>query len=374
MASNDGLRVGVVGCGYWGSKHVRVLNGIDAVEQVAIIDSNIHRVSGLVRSFPAAKAFSTLDAALDSVDAVVIATPPTLHVPLALQAIAAGKHVLVEKPLATTSADAALLIDSAEEAGVQLMVGHTFEHNAAVWKLRALIESGQLGDLYYLDTARLNLGLYQSDVNVIFDLAPHDISVLNFVLGVQPDSVHAWGAKHAHRNYEDVAYLRMCYDSLGICANVHVSWLDPCKVRRVTAVGSRQMAVYNDLAVEQPIRVYDKGVELGLEGDMTQPPMSYRYGDVVAPYVPANEPLAVQDEHFVDCIGAGVGNRTDGVNGLAVVEVLECAQISIMEGRTVRLDEVRSTRPRHLSDDRLASEPIRDAEMLSDSALVPALP
>jgi hypothetical protein len=134
------------------------------------------------------------------------------------------------------------------------------------------------------------------------------------------------------------------------------------------------MAVYNDLAVEQPIRVYDKGVELGLEGDMTQPPMSYRYGDVVAPYVPANEPLAVQDEHFVDCIGAGVGNRTDGVNGLAVVEVLECAQISIMEGRTVRLDEVRSTRPRHLSDDRLASEPIRDAEMLSDSALVPALP
>jgi predicted dehydrogenase len=358
VANSDGLRVGVVGCGYWGSKHVRVLSGLDAVDQVAIIDSNVNRVSGLVRSFPAARAYSTLEAALDSVDAVVIATPPTLHVPLALQAMAAGKHVLVEKPLATTSADASLLIDTAEEAGVQLMVGHTFEHNAAVWKLRALVQSGQLGDLYYLDTARLNLGLYQSDVNVIFDLAPHDISVLNFVLGAQPDTVHAWGAKHAHRSFEDVAYLRLCYESLGICANVHVSWLDPCKVRRVTAVGSRQMAVYNDLATDQPIRVFDKGVELGLEGDLTQPPMSYRYGDVVAPYVPANEPLAVQDEHFVSCIGAGVRPKTDGANGRAVVEVLECAQMSIAQGRTVRLDEVRTSKP---------------DERNSDAALVPAL-
>jgi predicted dehydrogenase len=358
VVNRDGVRVGVVGCGYWGSKHVRVLSGLDTVDQVAVIDSNPNRVMGLVRSFPAARAFSTLGAALDSVDALVIATPPTLHVPLALQAMSAGKHVLVEKPLATTSADASLLIDTAEEAGVQLMVGHTFEHNAAVWKLRALVQSGQLGDLYYLDTARLNLGLYQSDVNVIFDLAPHDISVLNFVLGVQPDAVHAWGAKHAHRSFEDVAYLRLSYDALGICANVHVSWLDPCKVRRVTAVGSRQMAVYNDLSTDQPIRIFDKGVELGLEGDLTQPPMSYRYGDVVAPYVPANEPLAVQDEHFVNCIRAGVQPRTDGANGQAVVDVLECAQMSITQGRTVRLDEVRSPRPDE-----------RDA----DAALVPAV-
>ncbi len=173
-------------------------------------------------------------------DAIVVATPPTSHVPIALRAIAAGKHVLVEKPLAPTAAEARQLISAAADAGVLLMTGHTFEYNPAVWKLRELVQSGVLGDVYYIDSARLNLGLYQTDVNVILDLAPHDVSIINYVLGEQPVAVQAWASRHAHPRFEDVAYLRLIYADERLSAHIHVSWLDPCKVRRVTAVGSAE--------------------------------------------------------------------------------------------------------------------------------------
>jgi len=338
------IRVAVVGCGYWGSKHVRVLRSSQAVEEVVLVDGSAERLAALggagVRAFP------SLDQALPEVDAVVIATPPSTHVPLGLQAVAAGKHVLVEKPMATTTAAARLLLQAAEESGVVLMVGHTFEYNGAVWKLRSLIDSGELGDLYYIDTARLNLGLYQRDVNVIMDLAPHDISILNYLTGSVPSSVEAWGARHAHRSFEDVAYLRLYYDRLDLAANVHVSWLDPCKVRRLTAVGSRKMAVYNDLATEERIRLHDKGVlsasalSGGVGPALTEPPMSYRYGDITSPFVVYDEPLTVQDSHFLDCVQTGARPRTDGHNGVAVVRALECAQISLEQGRRVACDEV----------------------------------
>jgi predicted dehydrogenase len=205
------------------------------------------------------------------------------------------------------------------------------------------VRNQELGELYYLDTARLNLGLYQTDVNVIFDLAPHDVSILNYVLGGPPLSVHAWASRHAHRRLEDVAYLRLRYES-GLTANVHVSWLDPCKVRRVTVVGSKQMAVYNDLRGDERVRVYDKGVVAPEHmGDITQPPMSYRYGNVVSPYIAPDEPLTVQDEHFVDCIVADALPLTDGANGLAVVEVLECAQQSLTEQREIVINQSSST-------------------------------
>jgi predicted dehydrogenase len=329
-----------VGCGYWGSKHVRVLHATEGVEHVVLVDGCAHRLAGLARQFPAASTFDSLAAALPYVDAVVVATPPTTHVPLALEAMAAGKHVLVEKPLAPSVREARQLIETAQRSGVVLMVGHTFEYNPAVWKLRELVRSKVLGDVYYIDSARLNLGLYQNDVNVILDLAPHDISIINHVLGVRPIGVQAWASRHAHDRFEDVAYLRLMYEDERLSANIHVSWLDPCKVRRVTAVGSAKMAVYDDLAAEERIRVMDKGVSPYLGEDLSQPPMSYRYGDITCPYVASNEPLAVQDAHFARCLATGATPNTDGANGLAVVEILEAAQVSLATNRPILLGEL----------------------------------
>ncbi len=349
-ASNGSeLRVAVVGCGYWGSKHVRVVHAADSVAEVVLVDTRADRLQNLARSHKNAVSFATLTQALPHVDAVIVATPPSTHVATALDAIAAGKHVLVEKPLALDSASARQLVAAAEDAGVILMVGHTFEYNPAVRKLRELVRNHELGDPYYIDSARLNLGLYQHDVNVILDLAPHDVSIINHVLGRKPVAVQAWASRHAHRRFEDVAYLRLFYDDFfdghGLSANIHVSWLDPCKVRRVTAVGSRKMAVYDDLATEERIRILDRGVFAPSEGDdLTQPPMSYRYGDIVVPFISPDEPLAVQDRHFFECIATGARPLTDGQNGLAVVEALEAAELSRRLGRPVLLDELGSAR------------------------------
>ncbi len=337
------IRVAIVGCGYWGSKHVRVLRSLSGVADVVLVDECEERLRALGAGIgnTDVRGFRTLAAALPDVDAVIVATPPSTHVPLALQAVEAGKHVLVEKPLATSTAAGRLLVDAADDAGVVLMVGHTFEYNGAVLKLRSLIDSGQLGDLYYVDTARLNLGLYQRDVNVVLDLAPHDISIINYLTRSRPTSVDAWGARHAHSRFEDVAYLRLHYDDIGLTANIHVSWLDPCKVRRVTAVGSRKMAVYNDLASEERIRVHDKGVMVdSADQALTEAPMSYRYGDITSPFVQFDEPLRVQDEHFLTCIAEGARPRTDGWSGLAVVQTLECAQLSLQRGQRVQVSEV----------------------------------
>jgi predicted dehydrogenase len=318
-----------------------VLHSTEGVEGVALVDGNEPRLRELARNYPAAQTFSRLADALPHVDAVIVATPPTTHFPLALEAITAGRHVLVEKPLCPTSREARRLIAAAADADVVLMTGHTFEYNPAVWKLRELVHSRALGDVYYLDSARLNLGLYQTDVNVILDLAPHDVSIINHVLGVPPIAVQAWASRHAQPRFEDVAYLRLIYANDKLAANIHVSWLDPCKVRRVTAVGSAKMAVYDDLAVEERIRVMDKGVSPRPgSDDLTQPPMSYRYGDITSPFVASDEPLSLQDAHFARCVLTGASPNTDGANGLAVVEVLEAAQLSLQLNRPVWLEEI----------------------------------
>jgi predicted dehydrogenase len=340
--ATDGLRVGVAGIGYWGSKHVRTMRSLDSVSQVVVIDPSEERIAKLRHSFPEVDGYPDLESALPAIDALVVATPPSTHAPLACAAMEAGKHVLVEKPFATRLADAHRMVQMSAEQGVVLMVGHTFEYHSAVWALREMVARGDLGDLYYLDTSRLNLGLYQQDVNVLFDLAPHDISILNYVLGSTPTSVECWGSRHAHRRLEDIAYLRVCYDEPHVEANVHVSWLDPCKVRRMTVVGSSKMVVFDDLEGEERIRVHNKGVSQADESaDLTMPPMSYRYGEVVAPYLVFNEPLLLEDEHFVDCVLTGMRPLTDGANGLAVVEVLEAAQLSMKERREVFVEEVR---------------------------------
>jgi predicted dehydrogenase len=349
QGQSEGIRVGVVGVGYWGSRHVRVLRSTTGVSAVVAVDQRFAGLDdGRQLTEHGVTAYAGLDDALPHVDALIIATPPASHAPLGLQAIAAGKHVLIEKPLATTTGAAQELVDAANAAGLVLMPGHTFEHNAAVHKLRELIQGGHLGRLFYLDSARLNLGLYQTDVNVILDLAPHDISIANFVLGARPTTVTAWGSRHVHPVHEDVAYLRLDYADVGVRANIHVSWLDPHKVRRVTAVGSKKMVVYNDMADGERLRVYDKSAVPPDVGDGPLSQVAYHMGDTVAPFVAFSEPLAVEDQQFVDCITSGARPTVNGSSGLAVVQALECAQISLQEQRPVALAEVtqRAATPR----------------------------
>jgi predicted dehydrogenase len=338
---SEGIRVAVVGIGYWGSKHVRVLRSTTGVATVIGVDQRFARTSNRSPEIDhGVTVYSCIEDALPHVDAVVIATPPASHAPLGLKAIKAGKHVLVEKPMATTINTARLLIEAASAADVVLMPGHTFEHNQAVHKLRELVRTGELGRLFYLDCARLNLGFYQTDANVIFDLAPHDISIANFVLGSRPTTITAWASRHVHPEFEDVAYLRLDYADLGVQTNIHISWLSPYKVRRVTAAGSKRMVVYDDLSDDDRIRVYDKSAVPPSEADGPLSQVAYHMGDILSPFVAFSEPLAVQDQHFVDCIVDGSYPSVDGSSGLAVVQALECAQISLREARPVALAEV----------------------------------
>lgn len=336
-----GLRVAVVGVGYWGTRHLRVLRSTTGVTAVIGVDERFTRTGNespeIDHGIPT---YSCIEDALPHVDAVIIATPPSSHASLGLKAIESGKHVLIEKPMAPTTGTALRLIEAASAANVFLMPGHTFEHNAAVHKLRELAHTGQLGRLFYLDCERLNLGLYQADVNVILDLAPHDVSISNFILGSQPTTITAWASRNIHPEHEDVAYLRLDYADLGVRANIHVSWLSPEKVRRITAVGNKRMAVYNDLAEDERIRVYDKSAMPPSEADGPLSQVAYHLGDIVSPFVAFAEPLAVQDQHFVDCIINGSPPSVDGSSGLAVVQALECAQLSLREGRPVAMAEV----------------------------------
>ena len=349
------LRLGVVGVGYWGIKHIRALEKVEGVSSVVAIDQRLAgRPDGSLASLGVAQ-YGDLEAALPAVDALVIATPPSTHAVLGLQAIAAGKHVLIEKPLATSSGEARRLIEAADAAGVVLMSGHTFEHNAAVQKLRDLVRGRDLGQLYYLDCARLNLGLYRDDVGVIADLAPHDISIANYVLGSRPTTVTAWGSRFVGIDHEDVAFLRLDYADVGVRASIQVSWLSPVKVRRITAVGSQRMAVYDDLAEDERIRIYDKAAVPAARPSGEQS-MTYHTGDTVLPHVEFAEPLAVQDQEFVSCIMAGRAPAADGNSGLSVVQVLDAAQLSLREQRPVSIAEV-SCAPAAGASLRMAGDP-----------------
>ncbi len=329
------VRVAVVGYGYWGSKHMRVLSSMPGVH-VTIVEQDPERIAEARRSYPAAESAPRLDDVLQTVDAVVVATPPSAHAEIALQALRHGRHALVEKPLATTIDDAQEMVDSAAANGVHLMVGHTFEYNAAVWKLKEIIDAGELGRILYIDAARLSLGKYQRDCNVIWDLAPHDISIASFLLGEVPRTAWVWAKRHVGHRHADVAYLRLDFERAATHAFVHVSWLDPCKVRRVTVVGERKMAVYDDMSDNERIRVYDIGVDPADpddHGESHAMPVSYRTGDIVSPYVQFNEPLLVQDSHFIECIRTGAKPNTSGERGLDIVRVLAATDVAEATGR-----------------------------------------
>jgi len=324
------IGVAVVGCGYWGPNLVRNLAALPEAEVRVLCDLEAARLAPLVRRYPAARATTDhRDAIADPrVDAVAICTPVASHAALATAALEAGKHVLVEKPLAGSVADAERLVELAARRGRVLQVDHTFVYNGAVQRIRSIVDSGEIGELLYVDCVRINLGLFQSDVNVLWDLAPHDLSVVHHLIPERPLWVSAVGARHLGP-LESQAYLTVKYAG-SLLAHFHVNWLAPVKLRSTLIGGSKRMIVYDDLAPSEKIRVYDKGVVVSSDrGARDRALVDYRIGDMFAPYVDKTEPLARVCESFVRAIETGVAPPTDGRAGLAVVRILECAQRSL---------------------------------------------
>jgi predicted dehydrogenase len=307
---------------------------------VTVVDRDISRTEEAAALYPAIeRTAQDLEEVLDEVDAVLVATPPASHHPVAMTALRNGKHVLVEKPLTTSVAEAEALVATAAEQDVLLMVGHTFEYNPAVRQLRDIIRSGQLGRVLYIDSARLSLGLYQRDVNVIWDLAPHDISITSYLLDELPVAASVWAQRNVGPWQEDVAYLKLDFPTTH--AFVHVSWLNPRKVRRTTVVGERRMAVYDDMSDNERIRIFDIGVdpaEIDSPHMAHEMPVSYRTGDIISPFVPFQEPLMVQDREFVDSIRSGLPPATPGERGLDIVRVLAATDVALATGQTAPVD------------------------------------
>jgi predicted dehydrogenase len=328
------VAVGVVGYGYWGPRLARNLHDVADVDLVAAADSRPERREAISRSYPSVRCFADHERLLASdVDAVVIASPIHTHYALARDALLAGKHVLVEKPLATSTAEAAALVELARRRGLVLMAGHTFVYNPAVQELRRLVQAGELGRIYHGDADRLNLGLFQRHANVAWDLAPHDLSILMHVLDQRPVMVSARGRSCVQADVHDVCYLEVLFEA-GTSVNVHVSWLDPDKVRRLTLVGDRRMVVFDDVSQVAKLRIYDRGVEYPAGSGPGDTEVAYRNGQIVIPSIDWQEPLRLECEHFAHCVRSGARPLSDGEQGLAVVAALEAADRSLRAGGT----------------------------------------
>jgi len=332
--------IAVVGLGYWGPNLLRNFAETPGARVVAGCDARAELLERQRARYPAIRFVSRYEELLTDpeVDAIALATPAATHEAMAEAALRAGKHVLVEKPIATSSAGARRLIEAARVVSRVLMVGHTFEYNPAVLRLREVVQGASFGRPVYAYTTRVNLGQIRDDVNAMWNLAPHDISILLFLFGEPPVAVSANGKAFVRPQQEDVVFVYLEFPS-GAVAHVHVSWLDPSKVRRVTVVGERQMAVYDDLDAEAKLRIYDKGVDQQViphEGGLYDYALRLRAGDIVCPQIPWKEPLLLECAHFVECVSRGERPRTDGENGLRVTRVLEAAQESLRaQGRRV---------------------------------------
>jgi predicted dehydrogenase len=328
------VNVGVVGCGYWGPKHIRNFHELPEANLKTVCDLDEHRLRQVAVQYPQVNTVrSYAELIKDGVDAVVIATPVGTHYSLAKQALLQGKHVLIEKPMTTSTEEALELVELADKRGLVLMVGHTYEYHPAVDLLRRLVHSGELGDIYSIDAARLNLGLFRPDANVLWDLAPHDACIILSLLQSDPVAVSARGAHHIDPTLCDDAYIELLFESGTMC-NIHVSWLHPRKVRETTIVGSKKMAVYNDVSESEKVHVYDKGLASPTDsqnGFAAWPP-NYRYGDVTIPFISNAEPLKLECTDFVRSIAEGKRPRSDGRSGLKVTAILEAANRSLLKG------------------------------------------
>lgn len=330
------IEVAVIGVGYWGPNLLRNLYETRRCRRIVACDLNIERLERIKSRYPTIETHSDFSKVLaeSAIDAVIIATPVSTHAEFTKAALAAGKHVFIEKPMAATSEEAEQMIEIADLFNRVLMVGHTFEYSPPVLKIKNVFESGELGKIYYISASRVNLGLHQKDISVIWDLAPHDFSSLFFWLDETPRYVSAMGKDYVQRGIPDVAFINLEFAS-GVVAHVQVSWLAPSKLRRTAIIGSDKMLVYDDTENIEKVKIFDKGVEYKDPETFGEYQLSYRAGDVISPRLDTYEPLFREMSHFIDCCETGARPRTDGQNGLRVVKVLEAAEESLKSGGKV---------------------------------------
>jgi predicted dehydrogenase len=332
--------IGVIGYGYWGPNLVRNFSQANGAQVVAVCDQRPERRVLVEKVYPSIKTYADVDEMLSSPDvqAVAVATPVSSHFPLTMRALKAGKHVFVEKPFAATVSEGEQMVAEAERRKLTLMVDHTFIYTSAVRKIKELLSNGSLGDLYYYDSVRVNLGLFQSDVSVLWDLAVHDLSIMDYLIERSPMMVAATGMAHVPGRPENMAYLT-CFFSNSLIAHFHVNWLAPVKVRQTLIGGSEKMIVYNDIEMSEKIKVYDSGIIVDQDEDRVyQRHVGYRTGDMWAPRLDNIEALRIETEHFVECIETGRQPLSSGHAGLRVVRILEAASHSMANhGQPVEL-------------------------------------
>ncbi|MGB7926360.1 MAG: Gfo/Idh/MocA family oxidoreductase [Pyrinomonadaceae bacterium] len=333
------ITIGVVGCGYWGPNLLRNFAENEAARLRWMCDLDQKRLATVGRRYPSAETTGDFRRLIDDphLDAVVISTPVATHFNFARQALAAGKHVLVEKPFTTSAREAEILVEMAERDRLTLMVDHTFIYTGAVRKIKEIVQSGELGDLLYFDSTRINLGIFQHDINVVWDLAPHDLSIMDFIIDRQPEALTATGSCHIEQGIENIAYVMLRFPDPFI-AHFHFNWLSPVKIRHTLIAGSRKMVVYDDIEPTEKIRVYDKGVTTNHRNNGSEKEaayetlVSYRTGDVWVPKLDQTEALHYVCDEFLSAIRESRRPLTDGLSGLRVVRLLEAAQQSINRG------------------------------------------
>lgn len=319
------MKIGVVGLGYWGPNLVRVLNQSTKCTLAAVCDLDSLKLAKITRQYPGVRGFMSLQELLTAdIDAVVVATSIGTHYAIAKQALEADKHVFVEKPLCDSSLKAKGLIRLADERKVTLMTGHTFVYSPAVVRIKKLIDSAELGDVHYISCSRVNLGLYQKDVDVLWDLAVHDISILLYWLAESPVEAASFGRSCVHNANNDVAFVWLQFPS-GVIASCEVSWLSPQKLRRTCVVGSKRMVVWDDTQPDEKIKIYDRGVNITTPSTFGEFQLTYRTGDMISPQLANTEPLSVEMDDFVECCYSGATPKTDGRFGLRVVQAMEMA-------------------------------------------------
>lgn len=333
------MKVAVIGVGYWGPNLIRNFLALDQVEGVIACDHDESRLSVMKKRFPEIETTTLFEEILrrDDVEIVAIATPVSSHHGIAKQALLAGKHCWIEKPMTASTAEAEELIEIADKAGLKIFVDHTFIYTGAVRKMKEIITSGRLGEIYYFDSVRVNLGLFQHDVNVVWDLAPHDLSIMDYLLESQPLAVSAIGSCHVGNELEDIAYLTLQFEN-NLIAHFHVNWIAPLKIRKTLIGGSKSMIVYDDTEASEKVKIYDKGIEVTTREGVYNTLVQYRTGDMLAPKIEQLEALTLGTQEFIDCIVNDKKPLTDGVSGLNIVRILEASSISIKnQGKLIKL-------------------------------------
>jgi predicted dehydrogenase len=328
------ITLGIIGLGYWGPNLARNFIALPECRVKTICDVSEERLSYVKSLYSYFETTTDFDRLIEDpeINAIVIATPVRYHFELAMQSLLADKHVFIEKPMARSVKEAQLLINLAENRNLTIMVGHTFIYSPAVRKIKEIVRSGELGEIQYISARRLNLGLFQKDINVAWDLAPHDISIMLYVIDMFPISINCQGKAHVNPDVEDITSMVLNYPNGGI-ATIQSSWLDPNKVRDMTFVGSKKMLVYNDVEPMEKIKIYDKRVEIPPHYDtFVEFHYSYHYGDMYAPYIKQYEPLKVECQHFLDCIQTGQPSESSAIEGLKVIQILEAASESLKTG------------------------------------------